>query len=242
MQFNFQKIILLTLLLFYFLYCLNFEQVKNGKSKPIPENTGYLKLKIIDSVNNDTFSISKFTIRGIRELPIDEQSKDNFENNYDFLMKGSIKDNEESVISLKEGEYYIYLEIQDLIIRPLLVSDLSSKSIYFGYKSEYKHKGIFAEWRGYQFTKIDEPNCKDKITDFCINFCKPLKIEKGKLTEIALKFDKTSEFNGVATGLFWVMTVLTPLPGLGAPMILIGTIIVTRNIEYKANVKDVYTK
>lgn len=235
---SFATLFTMHVIIFALLTCANSEQLKKENSKPNDNNTGYLKLIIIDSVNNGTFTKSTVSIRGIKELPTDIQPENDFKKKHDFILQGAIQDNTDIIIALEEGEYYTYLTVEDTIVRPLLVSDFSSKSIHFGYKSEFKRKGFFQLPDGFQLTKKDEPNCQDDITSGYIYLCKPLKIEAGKLTEIVLKFDKNSEFQAGMTAFFWIATILTPVPHLGAPLILAGTIIVNRNIEFRTNVKE----
>lgn len=234
-------LLIISLLIFNFLSCVNSKQFKNPAVTPNSENTGYLKLKIIDSVNSGTLTESTVSVRGVKKLPLDIKKENNFENDYDFIIQGKIRDINETLVTLKEGDYYTYLTIDDSIIRPFLVSDITRKSIHFGYKSEFIRKGFLnlGEGSGFYFTKNEESNCRDSIkSDGDIHYCKPLEIEKGKVTELILKFEKKSEISPEGTALVWIFTFLTPIPGVGAPMIVIGTIIVNRKIEFSKSIKD----
>ncbi len=68
--------------------------------------------------------------------------------------------------------------------------------------------------------------------------CATLRIEKDRVTEITLTFESESNFNPFLTEAIWIMTMLTPIPLIGGPMIVIGTIIVTREVEIQTTHRE----
>ncbi len=126
------RLYFLILILFLVLSCSNTKQIT--KESKESDNIGYLKLNIIDSVNDEIFSSSKVEIRGVKKLPAYDDKDRPFEKDNDFEIQGSNKENSKSLIAVEEGDYFVYLHISDPIIRPLLITDLTSKTVQFGYR------------------------------------------------------------------------------------------------------------
>lgn len=215
--------------------CSDTKQITKESQNKESEGIGYLKLKIIDSVNDEIFSRSTVELRGVKKLPIFDYKNKPFEKENDFEIRGTIKENANSMLAVEEGDYFVYLHVSDTIIRPLLISDFTSKTVQFGYRPKLEDK-IY----GNQYELIPYTNkpCHFPQSQGEAIQCTALKIERNKVTEITLNFETESSFNPAMTGVIWLFTLLTPIPHVGAPLIVLGSIIVTRDVEMQTNIKD----
>jgi hypothetical protein len=228
------KIYFFILIFFLISSCSDTKQIIKESQNKESESLGYLKLNIIDAVNDDIFSRSTVELRGVKKLPVFDNKYKPFEKDNDFEIRGAIKENTNSMLALEEGDYYVYLHVNDSVIRPLLISDFTSKTVQFGYRPTMDDK-IF-----------DKQNELIPYTNKACHFpksqgepiqCAVLKIERNKITEITLKFQNESNFNPAMTSVIWLFTILTPIPHVGAPLIILGSIIVTRDVELQTILK-----
>lgn len=224
------------ILIFYLISgCSETKQIIKESQNKESESIGYLKLNIVDAVNDEIFSRSTVELRGVKKLPVFDYPYKPFEKDNDFEIRGAIKDNTSSMLALEEGDYYVYLHVNDSVIRPLLISDFTSKRVQFGYRPKIEDK-LFVNQN--ELIPYTNKSCHFPLNQGDPIQCAVLKIERNRITEITLKFQSESNFNPGITAVFWLFTILTPIPHVGAPLIILGSIIVTRDVELQTISKE----
>lgn len=214
--------------------CSDTKQIIKESQNKESESIGYLKLNIVGAVNDEIFSRSTVELRGVKKLPVFDYPYKPFEKENDFEIRGAIKDNTNSILALEEGDYYVYLHVSDSVIRPLLISDFTSKTVQFGYRPKMNDK-LFGNQN--EFITYTNKECHFPQNGGESIQCAVLKIERNRITEITLKFQSESNFNPGITSVFWLFTILTPVPHVGAPLIVLGSIIVSREVEIQTILK-----